>query len=1089
MPNLRAVKRDWLAFQLVAFLAVSIFLGCPMYGQVVGATLSGTVKDPSGAIVPHAQISIKNMATGISTAATTNSDGFYATPNLLPGTYEVAASAQGFATGVQPLVTLTVGAQQVLNFVLTVGQISQKVEVTGMAPAVELASSTVGAVVDEKSIVDLPLNGRDWTLLATLQPGVNIVPSQPPNAAVNGRGSKGYGTQLTISGTRPQTNNYRLDGISIVDYAGGSPGSALGVALGVDAIAEFSVLTSNYSAEYGRTSGGVVNAITKSGANQFHGDAYWFLRDRKLDARNYFDTTKPPFHRNQFGASLGGPIQKDKTFFFFDYEGFRESLGTSNVDLVPSADARNGIIHNADGTTTTITVDPLVKPFFGFYPLPNAGPVGLGNTGTLLLSTNSSSNENFYTFRIDQKFSEKDSVRGSYFYDPATIDTPDPLNNSLVGNSTGRQMIALEETHLFSPSLINSARVGFSRINAHIDLSLKAINPLINDVSLGAFPGLPAPIVRVPGLTDFGGGGVGNITGDHVVWNSYQAYDDAFLTKGRHSIKVGFAFERMQSYLLVPSRATGNFKFGSLVDFLTNQSAKFQGQVPGTLSPRRMRQSLFGGYLQDDWRLRPNLTLNLGLRYEMVTVPTEVDNKLVNLRTFTTLPPGHLGSPYFDNPTLHNFEPRVGFSWDPFHNGETAVRGAFGIFDVLPLNYEFSNGEEHSAPFTQLLSLNHTPPGSFPGGAAAGAVIDPSNLQTVSIEFAPPRNYVMIWNLDIQRQLTPNTTVVVGYVGNRGVHMQNRADDVNLVLPTATPQGYLWPSPAGSGTIINPAAGDIRGIYWDGNARYDALQVGALKKMSHGFQAQGSFTWGKGIDTGSASVIGNPFTNSISSPFWFCAICRRGLSDFNIGRTLVINYLWDVPIPKNWGAIPSHVLGGWEVGGIFTAEDGIPFTPLIGGDPLGLNSGDPFAYPNRLSGPGCGSAVNSGNPSNYVKLNCFALPVAPASLAARCTPFPGVPGTCENLLGNVGRNSVIGPGLVTFNFSLFKNNYIKTISESFNLQFRAEFFNILNRPNFAVPVDNSTFFDANGNTVGAAGAVDKTSTTSRQIQLALKVIW
>jgi hypothetical protein len=1089
MFHLTATKADWLAFRLLVIFSVSILLSYPIYGQVVGATLSGTVKDPSGAVVPRARISIKNVSTGILNAATTNSDGFYAMPNLLPGTYEVTASARGFATAVQSSITLTVGAQQVLNLVLTVGQVSEKIQVTDVPPTVELASSSVGAVVDPKSIVDLPLNGRDWTLLATLQPGVNIVPSQPPNAAIDGRGSKGYGTQLTISGTRPQTNNYRLDGVSIVDYAGGSPGSALGVALGVDAIAEFSVLTSNYSAEYGRTSGGVVNAITKSGTNRFHGDAYWFLRNKSLDARNYFDASQAPFHRNQFGASLGGPIQKDKMFFFFDYEGFRESLATSNVNLVPSQGARNGIIHNPDGTTTTITVDPMVKPFFGFYPLPNAGLVGLGDTGKFLNTTNSTSDENFYTFRIDRKFSEKDSIQGSYFNDPATIDTPDTLNNVLVGNTTGRQMVALEETHLFSPSLINSVRFGFSRINAHIDLSLKAINPLVNDVSLGAFPGLPAPIVQVAGLTDFGGGGVGTITGDHVVWNSYQVYDDASLTKGRHSIKFGFAFERMQSYLLVPSRATGRFKFGSLVDFLTNASAKFQGQVPGTLTPRRVRESLFGGYIQDDWRFRPNLTLNLGLRYEMVTVPTELSNQLVNLRTFTTLPPGHLGSPYFNNPTVHNFEPRIGFSWDPFHDGKTAVRGAFGIFDVLPFVYEFSNGIEHSAPFTQLLSVKHTPPGSFPGGAAENGVIDPSNLQTVSIEFDPPRNYVMIWNLNIQRQLTPNTTVMLGYVGNHGVHMLNRADDVNLVLPTATPQGYLWPFPAGSGTIINPAAGDIRGLYWNGDARYNALQVGALKRISHGFQVQGSFTWSKAIDTGSASVIGNPYTNSISSPFWFCSSCRRGLSDFNIGRTLVINYLWDVPIPKNWGAIGSHVLGGWEVGGIFTAEDGIPFTPLIAGDPLGLNSGDPFAYPNRLSGSGCGSPINPGNPINYVKLNCFTLPVAPAALAAQCTPFSAAPGTCSNLLGNVGRNSVIGPGLVTLNFSLFKNNYIRKISESFNVQFRAEFFNILNRPNFAVPVDNSTFFDSNGNPVGAAGALDKTSTTARQIQLALKVIW
>jgi Carboxypeptidase regulatory-like domain/TonB dependent receptor len=1081
--DFRKIAISFLAF---GALGLSLLISAPVWAQVAGATLSGTVTDTSAAIIPQAKISIKNVATGISTTVTANADGFYTAPNLLPGSYEITASAPGFATDVHSGITLTVGAQQALNFTLQVGQVTQKVEVTGEAPAVQLASSSISAVVNSNTIVDLPLNGRDWTQLAALQPGVNIVLVQ---SNVFGRVNRGFGGQEAISGTRPQLNNYRLDGISIVDYSGGSPGSVLGVALGVDAIAEFSVLTSNYSAEYGRTSGGVVNAITRSGTNQIHGDAYWFLRDEALDARQFFDSTLPPFHRNQFGVSAGGPIQKDKTFFFTDYEGFRQGIGLTNVDNVPSQDARNGILHNADGTTTTVAVNPLVKAFLPLYPLPNAGLIGTGDTGLFDVAGNDIIRENFETVRIDRKFSEKDSIFGTWYYDKGLEDTPDPLNNSLFGNTSLRQMIALEETHIFSPSLVNSLRGGFNRVVMHGAETLKALNPLVTDASLGSFPGLFAPQVSVPGLTDFAGGGVGAYTGDVEVWNSFQAYDDAFLTRGVHSLKFGFAFERLQQNVLAPRAPNGQFNFGSLADFLTNRPLNFQGQVPGVSSPRGVRQSLLGGYLQDDWLLRPNLTLNLGLRYEMVTVPTEVQGKLSNLLTFTS-PTPHLGSPYFKNPTLRNFEPRVGFSWDPFHNGKTAVRGAFGIFDALPLNYEFFITEVQSAPFVQILTGTSLPAGSFPTGAAAASGIVPlSTLLVASIQPTPPRNYVMIWNLNVQRQLTPSAAVTVSYVGNHGVHMENRADDVNDVVPTATSQGLLWPSPSGSGTRLNPNVGQVRGIYWDGDSQYHALEVEVSKRMSHGFQAQGSYTWGKNIDTGSSSVIGDAFSNSLSSLFWFCRTCRRSLSDFNIAQTLTVNYNWDVPTPKNWGAIGSHVLGGWELGAIITAETGVPITPIIGGDPLGLNNTDPFAFPNRLSTPGCTNPVNPGNPNNYIKLNCFAVPMAIPSFAAVCTPFSAVPGSCSNLMGNAGRNTIVGPGIVNFDFSLFKNNYIKRISESFNAQFRAEFFNILNRADFGTPVHNSRLFDQGGNAVGGAGAVDQTSTPAREIQFALKLIW
>jgi hypothetical protein len=1066
--HLSSKRMNVILITLVA-LALGALISTPVYGQVTGATLSGTVTDTSGAAIVEAQIIISNISTGVDRTAVSDSAGFYSSPNLLPGAYRIVTSAQGFTTQVRNGITLEVGAEQVLNFTMQVGQTTERVEVTGAAPTVQLASSSIGGLVESQTVVDLPLNGRDWTTLAALQPGVNQLVTQAGGAANANRSVRGFGTQLSISGTRPQLNNYRVDGVSVVDYSGGSPGSVLGISLGVDAIAEFSVLTSNQSAEYGRTSGGVVNAITRSGTNQYHGDVYWFLRDEDFDARNFFDASTVPFHRNQFGGSVGGPIQKDKTFFFADYEGLRSSTGVTNVNKVPSQDARNGILHNSDGSITTIAVDPQVQPFLPLYPLPNDGLLGTGNTGLYRVAVSNIDTENFVTARVDRKFGEKDSLSGTYFYDHGLTLNPDAFDNVVDGSRSVRQMVALEETHVFSPSLVNSLRFGFSRVATLTNFPAQAANPLSLDQSLAVFPGHFAPILKVTGLTT-NNGGEGSLSIPLRNWNSYQAYDDAFFSKGNHSLKFGFAFERMQFNFLTLAFSNGQVTFGSLPNFLTNAPGTFTGALASDSNIVGTRQSLFGGYVQDDWRLRSNLTVNLGLRYEMSTVPTEPNNRLSNLPTYTSTVP-KLGSPYFNNPTLRNFEPRVGFSWDPFRNGKTAVRGAFGMFDILPLALNFFKILDEVVPFNVNLVASNLAPGSFPSGLGDTGLMIPQNEEYGSVQTNPPRNYLMMWNLNVQRELNASTSLMVGYIGNHGVHMVNRTDDANDVLPMVTPQGLLWPSPAGSGTPINPSIGDLRIVYWGGDAEYDALQVQVTKKMSHGFQAQGSYTFAKGIDTGSASVVGDPFTNSISSLFWFCRSCRRGLSDYNIAHTLTINYLWNLPSPKNWGTFASHTLGGWTAGGIITAETGVPFTPLIGGDPLGLNSSDPFAFPNRVAGPGCGSAVNPGNPDNYIKLNCFAAP----------NPL--------TLLGNSGRNSLIGPGLVDFDLSLFKNNYIRRISETFNVQLRAEFFNIFNRPNFAVPVDNSALFDQSGSPVGGAGAIDATSTTSRQIQFAVKLIW
>jgi len=1122
--------------------------------QVAGGTISGTVTDASGRVVNNVQITITNVATGVTRDMTTNDEGFYSAPNLLPGTYEAKFSAKGFNTEERKGIELTVGATIGLDLTLRVGSIGETVVVQSEVPAIQLSTSDISAVVNATTVRELPLNGRSWTDLAQLQPGVNTIQTQPNFAAGTDRGNRGFGQQLTISGARPQQNNYRLDGVSLNDYANGAPGSVLGGNLGVDAIQEFSVLTSNYAADYGKTSGGVVNAITRSGTNQIHGSGYEFLRNSRLDARNYFDVGKiPPFKRNQFGGTIGGPIVKDHTFFFADYEGIRQSKGISALTFVPSENARNGLMCSnpagsdpsnpcltsqlpAAANTDANGVDLNAKAYLTFYHLPNGAIIGNGDTGEYTFAGQQIVNENFLTTRVDHKFSNSDSLFGTYMFDKTPYSAPDGLNNVEFTTLTSRQFLAIEETHIFTPRFANSVRIGGNHENVANNQSLKAINPDATRVDLGvggsSFAGRAASQVLVGGLTDFTGG-IGGSPTYFYHWNSAQVYDDAFFTKGTHSIRFGVAAERMFLNVLADTDPNGIWNFDSVQGFLTNQPTRFQGGIASTLSPRNLRQNLIGLYLQDDWRARPNLTLNLGLRYEMSTVISETSGKLANLRSITDVN-AHLGNPFFGNPTLKDFEPRVGFAWDPLRNGKTAVRGGIGMFDVQPLPYQYILLATQAVPFFKYTVVK-TPtdeciaplnacPNPFPNFGGQDVSFPVNRLRTTYAEPNPKRNYVVQWNLNVQQQLTPSVAAMVAYVGSRGIHQPFRVDDANLVIPTSTSAGYVWPFDPASGAAldpINPNFGSIRGMFYDGHSYYNALETQLAKRMSHGLQLQGTFTWSRSIDTSSASVAGDTFGNSISSLHWFNMRLSRGPSDFNVGKTLVVNGTWQVPTPKSLEGPAQWALGGWELGLIFTASGGVPFSPTwgTGSDPANTNSGDDWAFVNRLGGSGCKSLTRPGNPADYVKTECFQVPTAPdpAFWSANCNSMPNslvdsngnqitinnpqnplldgagwLPALpCFNLRGNAGRNILVGPGVTSLDFSLFKNNYIKRISERFNTQFRAEILNILNHPNFAPPSTptNTDIFDGTGALNPVVGRLTSTTTTAREIQVAVKVIF
>ncbi|MGZ5529749.1 MAG: outer membrane beta-barrel protein, partial [Limisphaerales bacterium] len=957
---------------------------------------------------------VKNSGRGTILQLTTDGQGRYRAPDLGIGDYEVQAAKSGFSTVVHKNINLTVGAQTIVDFSLPVGQSQQTVTVEAEVSQVETTSATLGSLVNQVQMRELPLNGRNFEQLILLAPGVTSVTTnnhQPFSGAAN---------TYSISGARPEGQALLLDDADIQTFWNqGSGAGILGTSLGVEAIGEFQTLTNTYSAQFGGA-GAVVNAVSKSGTNNFHGSAFEFLRNSALDARNFFDgPSVPPFRRNQFGGSVGGPVKKDKAFFFVNYEGLRQSLTQTQIANVPDVNARQGYLPCAVATTkftcnqatglAFVGLAPGVAPVLALYPATTVA----GNGGVTTIATTGAQvgHENYVLSRFDYNLSEKDSVFARYVSDSADLVTGYNAAATAIplwpaSYTTHNQFATVEERHIFSPAIINVAHASFSR-----------------PATIGAPVGSTPPLQLFPGTgrmdAEVTVTGLSNIGQDaphlplNLVQNKFEGEDDVFVTRGAHSIKIGFLIRRIQSNTNAPLDQGGVYAFSGLLNMLQALPTTFTAMVPGVNDAWRYFRSIeMLPYFQDDWKVTKRLTLNLGLRYDFSTNPVCLNglcNEILNApysKGFSNI--YHV---FTNNPSTKNFDPRFGFAYDPFSDHKTSIRGGFGIFHDMYEARTYANPFWNAPPSTQLQQQN----GGFPVPFTSSSVPPtPTNTVTAPISSTP---YLMEYNLNVQREILPSTILTVGYVGSRGVHLII-GPYINYPTPFVNSNGQLQFSTLSSAgritmnQFLNPQFGTITSFAPAALSRYNSLQTSLNRRFSHNVQAQVLYTWSRCIDNGSGTfnfentvvgaVVSNPLNYAVD----------KGRCGFDINQSLRVDGLYALPFRGN------RLVEGWQISGIFTASDGPPFSVTDGFNQSGLNNN---IRPNIV--PACKASVGTVN--EWFNPACFAIqPV----------------GT----IGNEGRNTLTLPGVTNFDVALLKNTKIPKISENFDVQFRAEFFNVFN---------------------------------------------
>jgi hypothetical protein len=1118
-----------LVFVLLAAVSLS--------AQTFRGTILGIVTDPSGAVIPGAKVVVKNTGTGLQRETETSTDGSYSLPELPIGTYSVTVTQAGFHTFVATGITVDVAAQRRVDAAMKTGEISTRVEVEGdLLPQVETTTNDLGGVLTQEQVKDLPINGRDYTKLIFLNPGVAGSPDQISDSP----GSYG---EFSMNGARGRSNNYLLDGTDMNDGYRNDPAiNQAGVfgtpsaILPIDAISDMNVL-SNFEPEYGRNGGAVVNIVTKSGTNAIHGDFFEYFRNDALDARNYFDTTsspKAPFHNNQFGGSIGGPIVKDKTFFFLDYEGQRESVGVVSLACVPTA----ALIQQATTNVTTAggTVSPVGAALLNFWPhnpgnyIPNTYALDQGcfNTPTITPQTQfvpdytaiapSFNNLSSLIGKIDHAFNPSNNLSGRYFFGDSTQQFPLALNatgGQLPGYDTVTptrvQLVSLSYVKVISGTMVNELRYGWNRFaegffpqDRHFDPSSIGLCNVPASFAGCSSSGLPILLVSA---TPNGGSAffsqVGATSGDprHRVDTNNQAIDSFSWKINKHDVKFGGEFRRtsIEQYLNKYSR--GRLRFGPFGTGLSNIGAleNLLQMIPSTSNfstfdytgntLRHTYQNGFGLYVQDAYHVTPRVVLNYGMRWDYTGVVAERNHLFSDFLPATgvleQVGPGGLSSLY--NPDKKDFSPRASIVWDVTGKGRTVVRAGYGLlFDStsqdmtlghLPYPTFFAPGPAYNNfPGTpdpiQMANLN---PAAVNGAGVYQSGVPLYGTPGCSVEcdiFSFDRNiktpYMENYNLNLQQQFSNNLVLQIGYVASQG-HRLFRFFDLNQPSQAAITAADC---PNGIATCATTGAIQDFGVPRNygypygasyifqenstGKSNYNSLQASLRLTSYHGFTSIVNYVWSKSLDN---SSDGEDFIPNAAQPQNSTnPAAEYGPSSFNVPQRFV--WVAGYDLPKMGGSM-AKLKDGWGFQSSMNLQSGQPFTLNYNGEDDYSGGGDGYDRPDVI-GP---VVYDKRNPANFLQLSSFAMPCTNngsySGYASDC-----VPGTRH--YGTLGRNALSGPTYKQWDFSIYKNT---PITERITMQLRADFFNILNHPNFANPILPAFIADpaANINTACTCG--------------------
>ncbi len=1175
------------AMGLILFL-VSV----PVFAQLASGTILGVVKDSSGGTVAGATVTVTNTETTQSRTVTTEADGSYRFPGMLVGHYTLKVEKEGFKTSTQTGLVLDVSQELVANASMEVGSAAQQVVVTSEAPLVNTTTSALGGLVDEQRMADLPLNGRNYMDLSVMQPGTS-----QNKAMGNSHGT--VGIWYSSNGAPVRSNMVSLDGANMMTLLGGAATSEAGTTLGLDGIRELKVVTTSFSAEYGQSMGSQMLMVSKGGSNQWHGDAFDYIRNSALDAANYFDTPAssggrrlPEFQKNNFGGSFGGPIRKDKTFFYTVYEGVRQNVGFTPNDTVPSAGCHppganlannfgaGAVIWNGAGTQPAgsvgncpdlgsaidkngfgvpVTLSAVAAPFLALYPAPNVGTTQYSFPGS------NRANVNYGQVRIDQNISAADSFFGRYTIDDTIINNV----NQSVGTATagvafpqfglfasGRNQFAtLAENHIFSPAVLNTTRLSMSRTTV-TDRNTYVPNP--GDPPLDSsfyqlVSGVPIGDIVVTGYSTLGGNSGFGPPDDGQIQTVYTLSDDLFYTRGKHAFKYGLLVNRYYQGVTGGLRTEGQATFTNLTNFLGGFSSTWIAHETSSTPLENYNRyyifNTFGMYAQDDYRATSRLTLNLGLRYEFMTTPTERNNRSYAIRNVWSDAATTQGPP-INNYSLRNFSPRIGFAYDPFGNGKTSIRGAFGIYyDVGNIGVTMEQALLGTSPLITTCTATNSPalqistPLVFTGTALA------ANKSTLPIsgncatlftnQYNAQQPHTLQYNLTVDRQLPGGLGLSVSYVGLRGIHIwtNREGNPVQMGLTptsgfgpnvyTATVDGQEYfssgvvacantqPTPTSPSCRMNPNFDAMQFVQTSGDSYYNSLQVVVNKRLGYGLELQSAYTYAQNLDTTQANMDGNDCGSGGATGFDpLNPQNDKGPSCSDVRHNWRANFLYRPPSLKSDGVL-SKLANGWTFANIFSAQTGYPFTPTLtsnrsqSGVFNGLTGqGD---RPNLVTSATAGTATINNITETWVPYDPKTVILGTVQnwynpLMFNLQPMAPCPGAASLTCGTLGdesRGFLRAPGLFDWDFNIVKDTKLGFLGEQGALEFRAEFFNVLNHvdlgfpstasyagsPKDVGPLSELPAGAKTGKPLGTAGQISTTSTNSRQIQLALKLIF